>query len=149
MIGWKTHRRLAPNLPKTVPKRVIKQHTVADSNASRWWVSDIKGALLVPLLREYLLIWDLVDDFPLQPEMSDQHHWQLSKSGSYTSKPAYAAFILGTIQFAPWKRVRKTCHPDHLALAANSSSGLLLRPPLFGFFNLLWLLKKPKANQRS
>jgi hypothetical protein len=79
--------------------------------------------------------------------MSDQHHWQLSKSGSYTSKPAYAAFILGTIQFAPWKRVRKTCHPDHLALAANSSSGLLLRPLCLGFSTCFDFSKSQKPTK--
>jgi hypothetical protein len=71
--GWveKNIEELDPNPLKTVTKRAIKQHMVADANAGRRWVSDIKGALSVPVFREYLLIWDLVDDFPLQPKVTD------------------------------------------------------------------------------
>jgi len=70
-LGGKNIEELDPNLLKTVTKRAIKQHMVADANAGRRWVSDIKGALSVPVLHEYLLIWDLVDDFPLQPKVTD------------------------------------------------------------------------------
>jgi hypothetical protein len=70
-LGEKNIEELDPNPLKTVTKRAIKQHMVADANAGRRWVSDIKGALSVPVFREYLLIWDLVDDFPLQPKVTD------------------------------------------------------------------------------
>ena len=45
--GWveKNIKELDPNLLKTVTKRAIKQHMVADANAGRRWVSDIKGVL--------------------------------------------------------------------------------------------------------
>ena len=55
-LGGKTIEELAPNLLKTVCKRAIKQHTVADALAGRRWVSDIKDALSVVVLNEYLMI---------------------------------------------------------------------------------------------
>jgi hypothetical protein len=62
-LGGKTIEEVAPNLLKTVPKRAIKQCTVADAIVGRRWVSDIKGALSVHVL------CDLVDDLPLQLEV--------------------------------------------------------------------------------
>ena len=51
------------------------------------------------------MIWSL------DPAISDQHSWRLSKSGSYSSKSAYEAFFIGTIRFAPWKRIWKSWAP--------------------------------------
>ena len=51
------------------------------------------------------MIWSL------DPAISDQHSWRLSKSGSYSSKSAYEAFFIGTIRFAPWKRISKSWAP--------------------------------------
>ena len=46
-------------------------------------VGNIKGALTVPILREHLFIWDLVDGLNLQQGIEDQHRWRLSSSGNY------------------------------------------------------------------
>jgi hypothetical protein len=55
MVGWKKNiEELDPNLLKTVTKRAIKQHMVADANAGRLWVSGIKGALSVPVTSQML-----------------------------------------------------------------------------------------------
>jgi len=58
------------------------------------WFADIRGALTVQVLREYLHIWDLVDGLVLQPEVPGQHRWRLTNSGLYSSKSAYNAFFL-------------------------------------------------------
>lgn len=47
----------------------------------------------------------------LQHEVPDQYRWKLTQSGVYTSKSAYAAFFVGTIKFAPWKRIWKSWAP--------------------------------------
>jgi hypothetical protein len=63
-------------------------------------VDDIKGALTVPVITEYLLIWDLVDGLVLQPDIPDQHRWKLS-SGSYSCRSAYSSMFIRTICFSP------------------------------------------------
>ena len=62
-------------------------------------------------LREYLLIWGLIDDLVLQPTVPDQHKWKLSISGTYSSRSAYNAFFFGSIRFAPWKRIWRSWAP--------------------------------------
>lgn len=62
---------ITPNLYKTVLKRVVRSRTVAQALNNRVWVSDIQGALIVPVLMDYLRIWDLLDRVVLQQEVPD------------------------------------------------------------------------------
>ena len=73
-------------MPQKHPKRAVKQQTVAQALHNRRWVSDIKGALTVEVLVEYLQIWDLVDDFNLQQDIPDHHQGLLTGSGSYSNQ---------------------------------------------------------------
>ena len=102
---------IAPNLFKTVPKRIVNRRTVAQALQNRSWVHDIKGALTVEVLVDYLLIWDMVDGVVLQQNVADHYKWKLTQHGSYSSKSAYEAFFMGSIKFGPWKRVWKTWAP--------------------------------------
>ena len=47
----------------------------------------------------------------MQQEVPDQIRWKLSQNGVYSSKSAYAAFFVGTIKFAPWRRIWKSWAP--------------------------------------
>jgi len=93
--------------------RESKQHTVAQALENPPWVSDIKCTLSVPVLRHYLLLWDLVDNILLQEGVEDQHQWKLTRSGIYSSKSAYNAYFCGSIRFAPWKRTWKSWAPQN------------------------------------
>jgi hypothetical protein len=55
-----------PNLHKMISERVVKNNSVPQALYNRAWVADIKGALTVQVLVEYLHR-DLVDDMSLQP----------------------------------------------------------------------------------
>lgn len=102
--------RRCPNLFKLISKRAVKQHTVAQALTERGWVADIKGALTVQVLTEYLQFWDLVEGLHLQQEVPDQHCWRFTRCGLYSCK-SYEAFFIGVIRFAPWKRIWKTWAP--------------------------------------
>ncbi|WVZ93865.1 LOW QUALITY PROTEIN: hypothetical protein U9M48_039818 [Paspalum notatum var. saurae] len=99
---------MAPNLFLVIPKRVAKRRTVSQALFNRCWVSNIKGALTIQVLVEYLHIWELLEGVILQPDTPDTLIWRLSSSGCYSSKSAYEAMFIGTIKFSPWKRVWKT-----------------------------------------
>lgn len=93
-------QELAPNLHKLIPKRTVRTRTVSQALVNRTWVHDIKGSLTVQVLAEYLRLWDQVDSVELQQNVPDS---QLTQSGNYSSKSAYDAFFLGSIQFGHWK----------------------------------------------
>jgi hypothetical protein len=93
-----------------VPKRIIKTTTVAHALNNHGWVKDIRAALSVQVLVEYLQIWNLVDGVILLQDTPDQFHWKLTQSGIYSSKSTYVAFFQGTIkkilkEDSPWKRI--------------------------------------------
>jgi hypothetical protein len=110
-LNGRTIDELAPNLIKAIPKRSLNRRTAAEALNNRRWVADIKRALTVQVLEDYFNIWDLVEGVALQQEVPDHFRWTSTQSGTYTSKSAYAAFFVGTIKFAPWKRIWKSWAP--------------------------------------
>jgi len=50
-----------------------KGRTVFYALNNRRWVSDLKGALTVNVLLEYLQLWELLDNVELQPNIEDTH----------------------------------------------------------------------------
>jgi len=67
----------APNLFKSIPRRIAKRGTVKEALTNRSWVLDIKGASTVHVILDYLTIWGLVDNLVLDPAVPDQHIWHL------------------------------------------------------------------------
>ena len=84
-------------------------------------ITDIKGALTLDVLVEYLALWDLLSEASLQSDEEDTHVWQFSASGQYTSKSAYEALFIGATSFGPWERIWKNWAPA----SASSFCGLL------------------------
>jgi hypothetical protein len=80
---------LVPRLFGAIPKRLVNTRTVQDVILSRRWVSDIKGALSVAVLMEYLHLWELLSSFELQPSIEDKHLFSLASDGKYSAKSAY------------------------------------------------------------
>ncbi|WVZ94091.1 hypothetical protein U9M48_040028 [Paspalum notatum var. saurae] len=102
---------LAPNLVLAISKGARKQRTVFQALTNRRWVKDIRGALTVQVLVEYVKIWEMVDDVILQPGVPDHFRWRFTQSGQYSCKSAYQSFFLGTVKFGPWKRIWKSWAP--------------------------------------
>lgn len=100
-----------PLASAAIPKRRTKRHTVKEALTNWAWISDIEGALTVGVIVEYLLIWDLLLDIELHPEVEDSHIWKLSLSGQYSAESAYEGFFFGSTHFGPWERIWKTWAP--------------------------------------
>ncbi|WVZ85170.1 LOW QUALITY PROTEIN: hypothetical protein U9M48_032120 [Paspalum notatum var. saurae] len=97
-LQGKTVAEWAPDLFRAIPTKIIKRRTVSQALFNRSWVDDIKGALMVQVITDYLLIWNLVDGLVLQPDTPDNLRWKLSSSGSYSCKSAYSSMFTGTVR---------------------------------------------------
>jgi len=84
---------------------------VFDAITDGSWISDIRGALSVQVLIEYIHLWELLSDVELQPEVEDLHIWKFTASGLYSTKSAYEALFIGATQFDPWERIWKSWAP--------------------------------------
>jgi hypothetical protein len=62
-------------------------------------ISDIQGALIVGVITDFFLLWDLLSDFKLQPKIEDRHVWRLASNGQYSAKLAYEDLFLGSTLF--------------------------------------------------
>jgi len=91
---------ILPNLFGIVTARG-RGRTVADALNNRRWISDLKGALTVDVIFEYLQLWDLLENFELQPAVEDTHIWKFSTPGSFSIKSAYETLFTGAIHFSP------------------------------------------------
>jgi hypothetical protein len=80
---------LAPRLFAIIPKRIANRRTVLEALSNRKWISDIKGALSVGVLVDYLNLWELLSEIVLQPEVEDKHIFSIAADGKYSAKSAY------------------------------------------------------------
>lgn len=85
-LEGKNLAEVALSLFKVIPKRAIKSRIVVQALLNQAWVSDIRAALTVRALADYLLVWDLVGGVVLQQDVPDQHWWKLTQSGCYSSR---------------------------------------------------------------
>jgi hypothetical protein len=60
---------------------------------NRRWIADIKGAVTVGVIVDYLHLWNILADF------------SLSSNDRYYAKSAYTGFFLGSTTFGHYKRV--------------------------------------------
>jgi len=73
-MDGKSVEHTLPNLFGTVTARG-RGRTVADALHNRKWISDIRGALTVDVIFDYLQLWDFLENFELQPAVEDTHIW--------------------------------------------------------------------------
>jgi len=103
-------KQTLPHLFNAIAVRARKR-TVYDAITDGRWISDIRGALNVQVLIEYLHLWDLLSNIELQPGEEDTHIWRFSTSGVYSTKSAYEALFIGATQFDSWERIWKSWAP--------------------------------------
>jgi hypothetical protein len=77
-LNEKRIRDVAPAVYALVPKRTRNSRTVRDALINLTWISDFHGALSVPVIAEYLELFQELDQVVLQPGVPDKHIWRLS-----------------------------------------------------------------------
>jgi hypothetical protein len=102
---------LAPRLLATIPKRIVNNRTVNEALTNRKWIADIKGALSVGVLIDYLQLWEMLSAIELQPGVEDRHIFSIVPDGMYSAKSAYNGLFMGSVSFGHYTRVWKTWAP--------------------------------------
>jgi hypothetical protein len=102
---------LAPRLLAAVPKRTASSRTVHDALMSMRWIEDIKGAVTVGVLADYLTLWDILSTVELHPEREDKHIFRIANDGKYSAKAAYESLFIRSIQFEPSDKIWKSWAP--------------------------------------
>nr|AAU93576.1 hypothetical protein [Oryza sativa Japonica Group] len=97
--GGRSVASLAPDLLFAVPQR-LRSRTVAFGLANNSWVSDIRGALTVPVISQFLLIWDAALRIELLSGVRDRLVWRWTSDQRYSARSAYQAFFFGQHSFA-------------------------------------------------
>jgi hypothetical protein len=84
------------------------KRTVPEALLNRRWISDIKGALFVGVLVDYLQLWNLLSEIVLQPTIEDKHVFSIASDGNYLAKVAYEGLFMGSVYFSHYPKVWKT-----------------------------------------
>ena len=78
-IFWTDRWLLGKRLDQTFPHLFgavaarAKKRTVHDALVENRWIFDIRGALTINVLIEYLRLWEKLSGFELQAEVDDTH----------------------------------------------------------------------------
>lgn len=68
------------------------------------------------VLMDFMMLWNLIEEVELQPEVPDIHIWRLSASGQYTATSAYNALFEGATRFEPYERIWKSWAPSKMSI---------------------------------
>jgi hypothetical protein len=96
---------LAPRLLAAVPKDRINKCTVQEALCANKWVSDIRGAITVGVMVEYLQLWEVLLNVELQPGHQDTHFWRFTANKRYSAKVAYEGLFWGSVEFEHYEQV--------------------------------------------
>jgi hypothetical protein len=88
---------IAPRLLAAIPKRRVNKCTVRGALIEHKWVSNIRGALTVGVIVDYLQLWNDLQEVVLQPGVNDRHSWRFASNGQYSAKLAYEDFFVGQL----------------------------------------------------
>jgi hypothetical protein len=84
---------LMPELLAMISARARRQRTVASALAGHAWIRDITGVLTIPVLMQYLILRQQLDDITLSSGIMGRMVWKWTASDQYSSNSAYAAMF--------------------------------------------------------
>jgi hypothetical protein len=90
---------LGPNLLVVVPNHIKKIRTVQEALTDNKWISDIKGALIVGVLADFLDLSKSLITVNLLPERDDKHIFSIASDGKYSAKAAYKGLFIASTHF--------------------------------------------------
>jgi hypothetical protein len=95
----------APRLLVAVPKQYRKCRTVQDALADNKWIADIKGALTVRVLADFLDLSENLLSVNIYPGCNDKHIFSIASDGKYSAKADYNGLFIGSTHFDHWERI--------------------------------------------
>jgi hypothetical protein len=101
----------APRLFSTIPNRITNRRTVQEVLLNKW-IGDIKGALTVGALIDYLHLWDALSDLVLQPDIEDRHIFSIASDDLYSARTAYNGLFYGSRAFVHHKQIWRSWAPS-------------------------------------
>jgi hypothetical protein len=87
-------RTFVPHLFWDISKRFHKV-TVKDALFQHRWVRHITRARTVPMIYEYVVLWEKLESVVLRPHVGDRFVWKWTSDGVYSASSAYRSFFLG------------------------------------------------------
>jgi hypothetical protein len=102
-----------PRPGRCCPIQCRKAMTVAATIMSQCWLRDIRGALMVSVLAQYLLLHEHLLGFAMQEEMPYRFIWYRTSSGVYSDSLAYGALFLGQTGLHCAKELWKVKPPNN------------------------------------
>jgi hypothetical protein len=72
---------------------------------NRRWIADIRGALTLGALIDYLFLCNYLAGMVLQPNIEDKHIFSTAPDGHYSASAAYYGFYVGSCSFEHYKKV--------------------------------------------
>jgi hypothetical protein len=102
---------VAPRLLAAIPKKRINKCTVLEALTENRWISDIRGAITVGIIVDYLHLWDILLTVELQMGTRDTHYWRFATNKQYSMKLACEGFFGESVQFEPFEKIWKTWAP--------------------------------------
>jgi hypothetical protein len=104
-IQGRNVKDLVPRLLAAVPRRIQNSRTVHAALTNISWLNDIKGALTVEVLADFLELWDAILIVNLYPDREDKHIFRFAHNGKYSAKAAYESLFIGSTYFEHCERI--------------------------------------------
>ncbi|GJN26359.1 hypothetical protein PR202_gb14285 [Eleusine coracana subsp. coracana] len=109
-------------LKRSVSARSRNSRTVRDALTNGQWSIDVQGSLSTSATRQYLRIWDIMQQIQLDPSREDRFIWRWSPNQKYSASTAYRAFFTGQSGIPG---PRNSSKPGRHRVVSSSSSGSL------------------------
>jgi hypothetical protein len=108
-INGRTIVDIAPRLFSTIPKRIAGKRTAQDALLNR--IVDIRGALTLRVLTDYILLWNSLAGVVLYPNMEGKHIFSIAPDGHYSARIAYMGLFIGSCSFGHYRQIWKVWVP--------------------------------------
>lgn len=108
-------------------KKIAARRTVQEALLNRRWIADIRRALTMGALIDYLYLWNSISGMVLQPNIEDKHIFTIARYGQYSARSAYNGLFVGSSSFDHHKKVWKSWAPrPHLSVGSFFCYGQVL-----------------------